>query len=351
MAYDVAPSLRDSGDVVQAFAAQQPHRLASVGQGRAPGPAQGRAEVQHGIGVDSVARVRPVGDDIYRGVGGSVDDGHAGTNRTTAGVGMALSAPHHEGFLLRRLAVFPLMFRNEDSEQGLPLKSDRRSKFRFHRLRFNGVTTVMPDSHGRPRSRGSCAARTCSSSCRELPPKRVGRVVLQSLFQAEALLALPSHSKSGIPVLAQWYAPQESTFLHGSKLPEVAKDDDQRDAAKVFAGLPEPAELLVDGVERPRAIPVTRAAALLETAHLSQVPLHVFQLDPAAFAIADHADNSLLHGEVFVKDSQNTDKIPVAARRRFTPAEPPSSPASGWIGGGMSARSIPFTVTLVGTSL
>jgi hypothetical protein len=31
-------------------------------------------------------------------------------------------------------------------------------------LRFNGVTTVMPDSHGRPRSRGSCAARTCSSS-------------------------------------------------------------------------------------------------------------------------------------------------------------------------------------------
>jgi hypothetical protein len=70
--------------------------------------------------------------------------------------------------------------------------------------------------------------------------------------------------------LAQWYAPQESTFLHGSKLPEVAKDDDQRDAAKVFAGLPEPAELLVDGVERPRAIPVTRAAALPETAHLSQ---------------------------------------------------------------------------------
>src|SRR5687767_1625410 len=81
-----------------------------------------------------------VENDSYRLVSGTIDelkalkrvmihdDRHAGDehedgrHRNSAVVALA---EHHDGFLLRRLTVFPLVLGNEDVERGVPLLLER----------------------------------------------------------------------------------------------------------------------------------------------------------------------------------------------------------------------------------
>jgi hypothetical protein len=77
------------------------------------------------------------------------DDWHTGNKHENSWDRYAviiLLVQDHKGFFLCWLAIFPLMFGNEDLERRLllPLENSTASMFKFQRFLFSSVTTVMP---------------------------------------------------------------------------------------------------------------------------------------------------------------------------------------------------------------